>query len=121
MEIFEKIVFRKNWNRKLYCDTFTNIDLKSDRFKEGQRVKIYVKNRCFGIAIVEKIQYFKFPPIPEITCRLNSGLGTVDFTKELWRKYEKYDIDIYKYELEIVLFRYVERELISEPWRLSTY
>lgn len=116
--MYEKVTFSKNHNKKLFNDCFTAIDLAVKEFYKGQKVEILLKNRRFGLAEVLEVRKFDIEQLPTISTFLDSGMERTDFIKMVQRKYLKSNISIIDYKMQIVLFKYYDRERISKPWLL---
>lgn len=106
----KKIIFSKNWNKKLYCHYYTTIRKSSAYYVPGEYYFVFQAGHAAdhrALLITKKTILLE--QLPEITAYLDTGMNQQQ-TKELFRSmYPQADWNTQK--LDILLFHNLETDL----------
>lgn len=100
-----QIPFNTNWNNKLYCDCFTTIRLKNDKYIVSGSYEIMLKGEFACDAVIIAIKELKLNDINEYIARLDTGLSAKECRQLFIKMYSKYPIDWTKQILQFILLQ----------------
>lgn len=93
LEMAQKMEFSTNWNRKLWCQTFSSIRLFSDKYQLNGVFEIYNRKGYLGAKQIVHIFSFRLEQLTETMAFLDTGYSRAETIAIIKKIYSKSPID----------------------------
>jgi len=113
MSANKPIDFFRNWNGKLFCEAFSTIRLKNDRYKVGERYDITLNDQWCGDAEIVHLVDFKLSQMKESMSYLDTGFGVRETIEQL--------LSIYGNDVLNETFTYIVLKRLTKDYHLNLH
>lgn len=107
--MYDKLNFSYNWNNKLDCNVFTTLRLKSERYKVGNKFRLFLKEDHKKDVEIIAVKHFPLSNITDYIAGLDTGYTAPERQALIKKMYTNKNIDWSSQQLAFVLFKTIKR------------
>jgi uncharacterized protein YqfB (UPF0267 family) len=105
-----KIDFSYNWNNKLNCKVFTTFRLQNQKYREGERLEVYLKKEYLGVAEVVSCATLTLNQVTEGVALIDTGYPLDEFKKIIRRMYKTADREYFN----LMFLKWIEKPEVKK-------